>query len=538
MTSNFRCLLCSIVVACLLSVSYSYAQLTVRNIYIDRRPVFDSVGNDSFFARNIANTLHTTTCDFVVDDELLFGEGDDLLDDDVEETERNLRRTGLFASVKVWVDTINDREADIYITAQDRWSTFLAPVYDVGGGISTFGGLFKETNFAGIGSAIAASITARSENDIGLQGNAQLFLRRIFRSELNLYGDIFANRYRTTQQLSLEKPFRTLSTLWGYGIAGTNSFGSDFLYGSGSTEFTPFHERRGLIWSGLGAHRNDRLFFTGLVSIEDVQRLSPSLRRAFDNSGKILLGFSSLAQKFERTIELNGYETEDVPIGAWGTAVLGRIFSIGGKGESMYYAGGQVEQSARMNALYLYGNIAGGSGFSQRGAQYTYQEFTGLAHYRFSEHFLTAARLREQTSWNWTAFRQLVLDNDAGLRGYAANQLTGANRIVGNFELRWYPNVQFWIFKLSCATFYDVGTVWNAGTTLGSTQIHHSLGAGLRIHNLKASGLDAVIRIDAAYNADERRFGGIILSAGQMFSIYATPIFHIPQIFGLSIDDE
>ncbi|GAB1430459.1 hypothetical protein MASR2M18_12920 [Ignavibacteria bacterium] len=517
---------------------FAYSQITVRNIYVDRKPVFDSTSKDWFFAGDIANWLHSSTRDYVIDDELLFSEDDELLDDDAEETERNLRRTGLFADAKVRVDTINDREADIYISVKDRWSTFLAPIYDIGGGASTFGGFFKEMNVAGTGSAFSAAIASRSENNIGMQGDAQLYIRRIFRSEINLYARVFAHRFRTIQELQIEKPFRTLSTKWGYGAAGYNHFGSDFLYGGNKPLLTPFHEKRIAAWGGLGVKRKDRLFFTVSASAGEAQRLSPSLRRAFDNSGKLLLGFSSLSQKYERTVGLNGYETEDVPIGAWGTAVLGKTFALGDKGEGMYYAGGQVEQSARIKDAYLYGSVAGGSGFLQGGAQYTYQEFTGLAHYRISDNLLVAGRLRQQTAWNWNAFRQLVLDNDAGLRGYAANKLTGANRIIGNVEMRWYPDIQFWIFKLSGAAFYDAGSVWNAGTTLGGAQFHNAIGAGLRIHNLKASGPDAVIRVDFAYNADEKRFGGIILSAGQMFSIYAAPVFRAPQIFGLDLDDE
>lgn len=92
------------------------------------------------FAGNFANALHTLTKKYVIDDEILFEQGEELYRDDAEETERNLRRSGLFSSVNVVVDTIDDRTADITITTQDIWSTNLFPVFHVGGGISSLGG--------------------------------------------------------------------------------------------------------------------------------------------------------------------------------------------------------------------------------------------------------------------------------------------------------------------------------------------------------------------------------------------------------------
>ena len=59
---------------------------------IERKPVFDSAGKDWFFAGGLANLIHTTTREYVVEDELLVAEDDELANDDVEETERNLRR--------------------------------------------------------------------------------------------------------------------------------------------------------------------------------------------------------------------------------------------------------------------------------------------------------------------------------------------------------------------------------------------------------------------------------------------------------------
>jgi hypothetical protein len=46
--------------------------LIIRTITIDRRDIFDEAGDDWFFAASLLNALHTTTKQFVVEDEFLF----------------------------------------------------------------------------------------------------------------------------------------------------------------------------------------------------------------------------------------------------------------------------------------------------------------------------------------------------------------------------------------------------------------------------------------------------------------------------------
>lgn len=516
-----------------------YAQVSVRKIYLKRKEVFDSSGQDWFFAGNLANSFHTLTKKYVIDDEILFEQGEELYNDDAEETERNLRSSGLFSSVTVQVDTIDDRTADITITTQDIWSTNLFPVFNVGGGISSLGGFFREINFAGTGSSVMAQALYRTENSIGWDGILTGTYRRVLRSEINFSFALSAHRYRTVQQFSLFQPFRTLSSPLSFGISATNSFGSDFVYSSTAVpQRTPYHVRRAESWISLGMQRKDRLFFSAYIALEDVQRVSPTLRQPYDNSGKILLGFSSLQQKFAKTLKLNGYETEDMAYGGWGTAIIGRIFPIGSQGEGVYYVGGQIQQSVGIGKGYLFGQLTGSSGFERGNPRYTYQEFSGVGHYRFSENFLIASRLRQQTVWNWNAFRQLILDNDAGLRGYAANTLEGANRIIANTELRVYPQTDLWIFKLSGVVFHDIGTIWKQSDQIFNMRFYNAIGGGIRIHNTKASGAEAIIRIDVAYNAHDNSFGGIILSTGQLFSIFGTHTFKLPEVYGMTIDSE
>lgn len=511
----------------------------IRRVYIDRRDIFDPSTNDWFFAGSLVNALHTTTRFDVVEDELLFASGDDLDTAVLQETERNLRRIGVFASVQITTRDVGSDSVDVIVQTQDRLSLRPAVLLGTGGGITNVGGKVEEINLFGNGTQAMVYGLYRTENAIGWEGMAQLTQRRLFGSEINLIGALRANRIRTDQMVQVTQPYRTMSTPWAFSVGVWNAFGSDFDYRSDPAQrnLLPFYDREVVGWLSQASGERDRLFTSVSVRLSDVQRVVPSSRQAYDNTGHVLVAFSSITQSYHRSRFLDGYETEDVPEGAWGSAIIGRVFSLGNGGQTFWYLGGQAEQSRYVSpALYLHGRIQAGTGFGDRRARYTYLEINGLGHLKFSEHFVATARIRSQTAWNWTAFRQLVLDFETGLRGYVANGISGENRIFTNSELRWFPGWKTWILGWSAVAFYDNGTVWAQGDPLSSTRFHHAVGLGLRIHNLKAAGDDAVFRFDLAYNMDTGKIAGLIFNINQAFSAFSSHKYRAPDVLGRDID--
>lgn len=520
-------------------VSASEDPRIIRRVYIDRRDIFDPSTNEWFFAGSFVNALHTTTQFDVIEDELLFAAGDDLDTTVLQETERNLRRIGVFATVSITTRDVGADSVDVIVFTQDRLSLRPAALLGTGGGITNIGAKLEEINLFGNGTQAMIYGLYRTENAIGWEGMAQLTQRRLFGSDVNLIAALRANAVRTDQMLQVTQPFRTMSTPWAFSLGVWNAFGSDFDYRSDPAQRTllPFHDREIVGWLSQASGERDRLFTSVSVRLSDVQRVVPSSRQAFDNTGHVLVSFSSITQKYHRSRFLDGYETEDVPEGAWGSAIIGRVFSLGNGGQTFWYLGGQAEQSRYVSSsLYLHGRIQAGTGFGDRRARYTYLEINGLGHLKFSEHFVATARIRSQTSWNWTAFRQLVLDFETGLRGYVANGISGENRIFTNSELRWFPGWKTWILGWSAVAFYDNGTVWAQGDPLSSTRFHHAVGLGLRIHNLKAAGDDAVFRFDLAYNMDTGKIAGLIFNIRQAFSAFSSHQYRAPDVLGRDID--
>jgi hypothetical protein len=251
-----------------------------------------------------------------------------------------------------------------------------------------------------------------------------------------------------------------------------------------------------------------------------------------------LIGFSSIRQEYSRSQFLNGYETEDIMHGAWGSATMGRVFSMGSGGVSMWYLGAEGEESARVTEnFYLFGRIAAGTGF-QSGARAvnTYLEIHGLSHLRVSPNVVVASQVKTQSIWNWTGFRQLVLDLQSGLRGYDANWLVGERRLVANTEVRWFPQWNIWIFGLSAVAFHDIGTAFNQSSNYLTARYYNAVGAGLRIHNLKAAGMDAIYRFDFAYNCTTQKMAGLIFSVSQHFSAFSQHRYRPPDVYGRDMD--
>lgn len=523
----------------IISLNMYSKELRVGKIYLDKREVFEPKDSDWFFAAPFLNSLHTTTGDFIINDEILFKEGDFIDEDYLLETERNLRRTGLFTNVYIEIDSIADNVYNIFVITKDRWSFYPSLLFGSGGGVTNYGARLQEFNLLGTGTSLTLEALHRGENDIGWQGTGILEKQRLFRSELTLYGSIAANKFKTTQNLQLFKPFRTLDTEFSYGITGMNSFGDIFVFDKqDSFSLKPYHENVGTAFFSRSWRRKDRIFATGLFEYNKVKRPDELTRQVFDNSGKILLMFSSAQQDFHISEKVNYYHVEDLVVGGYGSATLGKIFSIGSEGEDRYYAGAQGEASVYNGRSYLYGQLTGASAFKQSIASYTYQEFLGLGFTKLFDGLVLAARFRQQTAWNWSAFRQLVLDNDAGLRGYDANRFAGENRIVSNLEVRYFPDLPIWIINLSAAAFWDIGAVWNQDQKLYETRFYNSAGLGLRFHFIKSSSPSHTLRVDFAYNFADGKFGGIILSTRQLFSAFGNHDFKLPQIFGSIIDLE
>ncbi len=520
----------------------------IERVVINRINVFDSTKYKWEFVEKIANALHITTKEYLVIDELMFKVDDDINDEVLYETERNLRNTGLFSSVKIEYEIEDDFNATVYVTTQDKWTTQPSLLIGFGGENKTYGGRFEETNLIGTGTLLSVEGLFRTENDIKWQGQFALQNQRLFRSEYGLYTQLFSNRYQTRQKLELSQRFISTESKYNYGFSFYNSFGSQFLYRpldnlELENNLMPYKEQDFQMWFARAWKNIDRVFVTFYLDLQYADRYKDEFNRAFDNMGSFLVAFSSTSEDYVPLTKINNYSTEDVPIGGFGTAILGRVFPIGSNGgeKPMFYVAASGERSylSEDNSLYFFGQLSAGSAFTQAIGRYTYQEFLGLGFFKLTDDLMLTGRVRQQTVWNWSyAFRQLVLDNENGLRGYRLNQIAGENRLITNLEFRYFPNIPFWIFNLGLNAFWDAGTVWKRSVELAKTQWHNAAGLGIRVYNEKVKGPNGLFRVDFVYNFDERKLAEIVFTTDQFFSAFGLHNFRLPSLFGTGIDTD
>lgn len=513
-------------------------EIYINDIFIERYDVFEKNDKDWFFAAPILNLLHTKTREYVVRDELLFKNGSPTTEEYLLETERNLRATGLFTSVIIELDSIGFGNYNVYVTTKDRWSLYPVPVGKTGGGFSQYGITVNENNLFGTGTNITAELMNRKENDIGLQWRFELFQRRSFRTDFSLYSQFITNKIRNEFDFSFAKNFLALDDRFSYGISLLNCKGKEFIYIKDSYQLTKVDETKINIWFSRAWQRKDRVFFTTLAEYHKANREKPEYDRAFDNCGKILFGFSSISEDFFTVNNVNSYFYEDLVVGGWGSAVLGKIFPIGDNGESYYYIAGEGEKSYFIDNFYIFARLVGASAFKRASGYFTYQEFYANIFYKLFNNLLITSRFQQQTVWNWSKLRQLILDNDIGLRGYKLNQNSGENRIISNTELRFFPNLPLWLFNLSFVAFADLGSVWQQDVKLSKAKFLLSSGVGFRLHFNKSDNPKHILRIDFAYNHKDKKFGGVVVAFEQFFSAFRNHKFTLPQLHGLEFDGD
>jgi outer membrane protein assembly factor BamA len=516
-----------------------FSQPKIRNIHLEQRQVFDSLDGDWFFAASWANAVHIDTKEFVIKDEVLFKIGDEIDEFFFDETERNLRRLDLFSKVDILVDSIDEDNYDVIIRTKDKWSLQPAILYGTSGGFSNYGARFAERNLFGAGYSVNIDGIYRQENNIGLQGSGTFSKIRFARLDADFNYSLTANKYKTSHQFDLTKPFRSFYTDWAIGTKVNYDFGNDFIYNFNSKQsvFAPVNQKIASAWFSKARVAQDKIFFTGLFEYHQVDRGPREFERAFDNTGKILLQFSSVSKELTSVTKVNNYLDEDLTIGGYGSAILGRAFPIGNRGDNLYYIGGVGEISNIGERTYYFMRVGAASGFYQSNARYTYQDLYAVGFYKLTDNTLILGRVSQQTTWNWSKQRQLVLDADAGLRGYSLNQFNGANRLIANLESRFFNDTQFWIFNLSTALFCDIGTVWNTGSDLFSSKYYSSVGAGIRLHINKATGPNNTLRFDLAYNLYDKKLG-FVFTIDQLFSGIMNHEFRIPRILGTDFDSE
>ncbi len=131
---------------------------TIDRVQVERRSVFDP-DETSFWLLKLVNRLHVTTRPYVVRRELLFATGERFDSAKVAESERNLRRLGVFRLADI--DTVtSDSGFTVRVTTRDGWSTR------------------PDFRFRSTGGAVAYTVALIEDNLLGTATQASLLYQK------------------------------------------------------------------------------------------------------------------------------------------------------------------------------------------------------------------------------------------------------------------------------------------------------------------------------------------------------------------------
>ena len=260
----------------------------VTGITLDRRNIFDA-SEGSFFGIRVVNALHVPTRTPLIRRELLFRRGDRYDSALVAETGRNLRRLGVFSSVKV--DSVRtDSGLTVNVFTRDGWSTRPDFRFKSTGGSVAYTLALIEDNF--LGTLTQTQLLYKKDPD-RTSTILQFRKQRLIANQIGL-NLVYANR-SDGKLLSgvISKPYFSLATRTG-----------------GSVEFDTRRERVFSFRDGLEAPR-DTLQRRYVLARVDVSRaLSASSRGYVRVGGVIQVRRDDFAS--QRAFDLGGIPTRSV----------------------------------------------------------------------------------------------------------------------------------------------------------------------------------------------------------------------------------
>jgi len=118
---------------------------------------------------------------------------------------------------------------------------------------------------------------------------------------------------------------------------------------------------------------------------------------------------------------------------------------------------------------------------------------------------------------------QFTLGEDSGLRGYPSQFFSGDRRLRINLEDRLFPDWELLVVRLGFVGFVDAGLAWNHEDGIRLSDLHRSVGVGLRLGSSELVSAD-VVRLDLAFPLDDspqKNFSvSLSVAAGQVFDLF------------------
>ena len=467
---------------------------TIRKINFYLLDVFDETNeneNNSVF--RFLNKVHVNTQEYVIKDQLLFGEGEIAQVSTLVETERLLRKKHYLTDAFILPEKVCGDLVDIAVITRDTWALELEASFGESGGETNTGIGFKSGNLLGTGNLLTVEhVTENGHSKIVTKTqNPSLFGSRF--SSAVAYADTSDGEEK---HLALNRHFYSLDARWSFESAFTSSElleSEKHLNGATGKYF----EKNGLLNIAYG-------FSDGLINGE-VTRYFFGLtqdkfefRNAYNTEGSLpdnrirnygWAGIKTIENKYEKFRNIHQIQrTEDIQLGQ----EFDLKFGIGPKGLN------NEKAFLRSDSSYENTISIGKHHLTKVGVSY---EGNYLTESRKLENFIVGTRLdyyhylNQNQRWyaglkfdkgvGLTSDQALTFEDKTIVRGYPSYHQKGDRRLLASLEHRRFYNTHlFNIVRVGRVFFADVARAWDSENK-SESRLLSDIGFGLRFSSSK-----------------------------------------------------
>lgn len=478
----------------------SYEGKVISNVSIVRFDAFGYSVYDTTIApeRNIekfGNKLHIKTWRRIVQNNLLFKEGDKVIPFDMAETEQLLRQSNYFEDANILIQTLSDTGlVRVFVITKDRWTMSVGMQYSSPERMKF---ALSERNFAGLG--IRAKTIAFYDkafpdkwsylgefevpNYFGSYISSNFFIRKGHAHETYLMKfnrDFYASKTKYAGGVELVKSDEPYKIFTSDSVIQTNYQSQDYWIGR-SIRVSPRSTTRAPFNLVLAVRYNRKDFFKALpVTIYQ--------NPFFHSQENYVLSLGLSNQNIYRSNLYYGFgNTEDIPVGFKIQVTSGIQQS---SFQRRFLIGGELSAAEITPVGYLFlssrlgGYLAEGPKVEQAVINIRAQYFSNLYHIGRNDirHFVRYDFTRGVSRFDGER-EYVVLSNNYGVRGLSSPSLNGQTRLMFNFESMMYSPHYIYGFRPAFFVFADFGMVGSSDELIYQNTLYSGFGIGLRLKN-------------------------------------------------------
>ncbi|MGK0440222.1 MAG: outer membrane protein assembly factor BamA [Pseudohongiellaceae bacterium] len=502
--------------------------VNIKSIDIENFTIFE-IDDQSIWLHRLANDLHINTKPHIIESRLSFEEGDDITLEDVQESERLLRKLSYIRDAKVELSTDCNHHPDgvVKVKTWDHWTLYPRVNFSRSGGENKYSYGIQDDNLLGLG--IQSNFKYFSDGDragYGIKLSAPITSLRHSTLSMAAFNNDDGYRYAA----SLRKPFYTLNSTKSY-------------------YFNSEHHEQDLHIDQNGNDDDENVFKAQQTFFEAGYGWSEG--KVNNWVSRITLGFTSNEESFAPTDDVdsvtlatpndrefvypwaqfqvieNDYEVipdvhfiqekEDHHLG-WQHII--RLGIETDDSDNQDDLAGHLRTHSTKGLLsgkhLVFGSVSTALDFGVANSDY-YKVATGLEYfYNWNPSNKLYLKTELTLSDNNYLDRPITLggeisddDNDFEIttiaqptvRGYPAQYQQGSNRWQTSLEARHYPGIELYrLVRIAWVAFFDAGRAWggdNITTANEESSALASFGFGVRMASIRSSGRN-VIHFDVA----------------------------------------